>query len=155
VAPHRAQIGRRYRHHEEAGLIEADRGGAEPPQFFYLGPVDANPLAHPWSCVWPRLRPLRAEAAWAKQAPDVIGMVDDGEMLRDQVDDPAARPQVRAIPGRFRPAITRPVSRCRCAGVSWAGVPMRARSPARPCRQWARFHRRMERRSTPSRSATA
>ena len=33
----------------------------------------------------------------------MIGMVDDLELLTNQIDDPPARPQARAIAGGFRP----------------------------------------------------
>ncbi len=74
-------------------------------RFFYRGPVDAKPLAPSLviALLGPRLRPLRAEAARAKQAPHVIGMVDDLEAVTDEIDDPPARPQARRIAGRFRP----------------------------------------------------
>jgi hypothetical protein len=104
VSPHGAQVRR------STGIIKKPvssrqtRWAPRRRSFFYLGPVDANPLAHPLviALFGPRLRPLRAEAARAKQAPDVIGMVDDVETLPDQVDDPPARPQARAVTGRFR-----------------------------------------------------
>src|SRR4030095_7142943 len=51
----------------------------------------------------PRLRALRTEPAGAEQAPHVIRVVDDIEMVMDQVDDASTRPQARAIAGRFRP----------------------------------------------------
>ena len=38
------------------------------------------------------LRPLRTEPAGAQQPPDMIGMVDDLELLSDDIDDPPARP---------------------------------------------------------------
>src|SRR3989449_7419994 len=73
--------------------------------FFYRGPVHPNPLAHPLiiALLGPRLRPLRAEATRTEQSTDVIRMVGDVEVVTDEVDDPSTRPQIRAIPGRFRP----------------------------------------------------
>jgi hypothetical protein len=46
---------------------------------------------------------LRAEATRAQESADVIRVVVDVELLTDEVDEPSARPQVRAVPGRFRP----------------------------------------------------
>src|SRR6266446_5783231 len=73
--------------------------------FFYRGPVHPNPLAHPLiiALLGPRLRPLRAEATRTEQSTDVIRMVGDVEVVTDEVDDPSTRPQICAIPGRFRP----------------------------------------------------
>src|SRR5439155_10183583 len=73
--------------------------------FFYPGPVVLNPLAHALivALLGPRLRPLRTEATRTEQAADVIGMVDDLELLTNQIDDPPARPQACAIAGGFRP----------------------------------------------------
>src|SRR2546426_12209080 len=73
--------------------------------FFYRGPVHPNPLAHPLiiALLGPRLRPLRAEATRTEQSTDVIRMVGDAEVATDEVDDPPTRPQIRAMPGRFRP----------------------------------------------------
>jgi len=48
------------------------------------------------------LRPLRTEPAGAQQPPDMIGMVDDLELLSDDLDDPPARPQARGVAGGFR-----------------------------------------------------
>jgi hypothetical protein len=48
------------------------------------------------------LRPLRTEPAGAQQPPDMIGMVDDLELLSDDIDDPPARPQARGVAGGFR-----------------------------------------------------
>jgi len=50
-----------------------------------------------------RLRALRTEPAGAEQAPHVIGMVDDIEVVMNQVDNAPTRPQARTIAGRFRP----------------------------------------------------
>ena len=50
-----------------------------------------------------RLWSLRTEPTGAEQAPDVIGMIDDIEVVMNQVDDSPARPQARAITGHFRP----------------------------------------------------
>src|SRR3989454_8175420 len=73
--------------------------------FFYRGPVHPNPLAHPLiiTLLGPRLWSLRAEATRTEQSTDVIRMVGDVEVVTDEVDNPSARPQIRAIPGRFRP----------------------------------------------------
>jgi hypothetical protein len=49
------------------------------------------------------LRALRAEATGAEQAPHVIRVVDDREVLPDQVDEAATRPQAGAVAGGFRP----------------------------------------------------
>jgi hypothetical protein len=49
------------------------------------------------------LRALRTEPAGAEQAPHVIRVVDDIEVVMDQVDDASTCPQARAIAGRFRP----------------------------------------------------
>src|SRR3989442_4473422 len=94
-----------HRHHQESRFIEADQMGAEVPEFFYPGPIVLNPLAHSAivALLGPRLRPLRTEATRPEQPADVIGMVDDLELLPNQIDDPAARPQARAIAGGFRP----------------------------------------------------
>jgi hypothetical protein len=125
-----------YRHHQEAGFIEADQVGAEAPEFFYPAPVTQDPGAHPpiVALLGAGLGPLGAEATRAEQSADVIRMVDDFELTTDEVDDPSTRPQACAIAGRFRPRITRRASRCRCAGLSFGGRPDagRARSPARP-----------------------
>jgi hypothetical protein len=50
------------------------------------------------------LRSLWTEPAGAEQAAHVIGVVDDIEAVTNQVDDSPARPQARAIAGRFRPS---------------------------------------------------
>jgi hypothetical protein len=49
------------------------------------------------------LRPLRTEPTGPQQPPDVIGMVDDLELLPDNIDDSPARPQARRVAGGFRP----------------------------------------------------
>ena len=94
-----------YRHHQEAGFIEADQVGAEAPEFFYPAPVTQDPVAHPpiVALLGAGLGPLGAEATRAEQSPDVIRMVDDFELTTDEVDDPSTRPQACAIAGRFRP----------------------------------------------------
>jgi len=46
---------------------------------------------------------LRTEPTGAEQAPDVVGVIDDREMVTDQVDDSPTRPQARPIAGRFGP----------------------------------------------------
>jgi hypothetical protein len=51
-----------------------------------------------------RLRALRTEPTGAEQASHVIGVVDDIEVVMNQVDDSPARPQARAIAGRFWPS---------------------------------------------------
>ncbi len=45
---------------------------------------------------------LRTEPAGSQQPPDMIGMVDDLELLSDDIDDPPARPQARGVAGGFR-----------------------------------------------------
>ena len=50
-----------------------------------------------------RLRALRTEPAGAEQAPHVIRVVDDMEVVLNQVDNAPTRPQARAIAGRLRP----------------------------------------------------
>jgi hypothetical protein len=49
------------------------------------------------------LRSLRTEPTGAEQAPYVIRVVDDIEVVMNQIDDAPTRPQARAIAGRFRP----------------------------------------------------
>src|SRR3989475_6666458 len=73
--------------------------------FFYPGPVLLDPLAHATivALLGPRLGTLRTEAARPQQPPDVIRVVDDLEGVADEVDDPPAGPQTRAIARRFRP----------------------------------------------------
>src|SRR5439155_23894620 len=73
--------------------------------FFYPGPIVLSPRARSAivAVLGPGLRPLRTEATRPEQPADVIGMVDDLELLPNQIDDPAARPQARAIAGGFRP----------------------------------------------------
>src|SRR4029453_5079932 len=73
--------------------------------FFYRGPLDLNPLMHATvvTLFRPRLRALRTEPAGAEQAPHVIRVGDDIEMVMDQVDDASTGLQPRAIARRFRP----------------------------------------------------
>ena len=93
-----------------------------------------NPLAHALivALLGPRLRPLRTEATRTEQAADVIGMVDDLELLTNQIDDPPARPQACAIAGGFRP------------GHDQARQlpPLRGRQLRRSARCWARAQAR-------------
>jgi hypothetical protein len=79
--------------------------GAEPVNFFYRGPINPEPLTHaPVVALFrARLGSLRTEATGAEQAPHVIRMVDNIEVLTDQVDDASTRPQAGAIAGRLRP----------------------------------------------------
>jgi hypothetical protein len=49
------------------------------------------------------LRSLRREATGTEQAPYVIRMVDDIEVLPDEIDDASTRPQAGAIAGHFWP----------------------------------------------------
>ncbi len=105
VVPHGAQVRR------SSGIIKNPvssrqiRWAPRRRSFFYSGPVVLNPLAHAAivTLLGPRLRPLRTEATCPEQTADVIGMVDDLELLTNQIDDPAARPQARAIADGFRP----------------------------------------------------
>src|SRR2546425_1974890 len=72
--------------------------------FFYPGPVLLDPLAHTAivALLRARLGAQRTETARPQQSSDVIRMVDDLELVADDVDDPPARPQARAVAGRFR-----------------------------------------------------
>jgi hypothetical protein len=111
VAPHGAHVRRRNRHHQEPGLIEADEMSAESTQFFfYRGPLHLDPLTHATvvTLFRARLGALRTEPAGAEQAPDVIRVVDDIEVVMDQIDDSSTGPQTRAVAGRFRPRDDQP-----------------------------------------------
>src|SRR3989454_11675464 len=106
VVPHGAHVRRR------TGIIKKPvssrqiRWAPRRRSFFYVGPVHPNPFAHSLiiALLGPRLRSLRTEATRPEESPDVIRMVGDVEMVTDEVDDPSTRPQIRAIPGRFRPS---------------------------------------------------
>src|SRR5438552_18329445 len=105
VVPHGAHVRRR------TGIIKKPvssrqiRWAPRRRSFFYRGPVHPNPFAHSLiiALLGPRLRPLRAEATRTEQSTDVIRMVGDVEVVTDEVDNPSTRPQIRTIPGRFRP----------------------------------------------------
>jgi len=93
------------RHHQEADFIEADEMRAEPVEFFLPWPNPLDPLPHTTvvALLRARLWALRTEPTGAEQAPDVVGVVDDSEMVTDQVDDAPTRPQARPIASRFGP----------------------------------------------------
>src|SRR5438128_7069181 len=110
VAPHGAHVRR------STGIIMKPvssrqiRWAPRRASFFYPGPVLLDPLAHATIVAFfgARLRPLRTEATRSQQAPDVIRMVGDLELVADDVDDSAARPQARAVARRFRPRHDQP-----------------------------------------------
>src|SRR2546425_2703921 len=99
VAPHGAHVRR------STGIIRKPvssrqiRWAPRRASFFYPGPVSLDPLAHATivALLGPRLGTLRTEAARPQQPPDVIRVVDDLEGVADEVDDPPAGPQTRAI----------------------------------------------------------
>ena len=105
VAPHRAQVRR------STGIIMNPvsstqiRWAPSRRSFFYPDPLLLDPRADPpiVALLGPRLGSLRTEAGRPEQPPHVVRMVDDIEMLTDQVDDPAARPQAGSIAGLLRP----------------------------------------------------
>ncbi len=72
-------------------------------EFFLHGAIPAGSTAHAAIIAlfgaW--LGALRTEPARAEQPSDVIRMVDDLEVVADEVDDPPAGPQARAVSGRF------------------------------------------------------
>jgi hypothetical protein len=105
VAPHGAHVRRR------TGIIRKPvssrqiRWAPRRRSFFYLGPLLLDPLPHAAivALLRARLGPLRTEATRPQQPPDVIRMVDDLELAPDEVDDPPAGPQARAVAGFFWP----------------------------------------------------
>ena len=105
VTPHGAQVRRSTGSIMNPVSSRQTRWAPSRRSFFYRGPIPVDPLAHPTivALLRARLGSLRAEATGAKQAPHVIRMVDDIEVMPDQVDDAPTRPQAGAIAGRFRP----------------------------------------------------
>jgi hypothetical protein len=64
-----------------------------------------DPVAHATivALLGARLGALRTEATRAQKPSDVIGMIDDLEVVADEVHDSPAGPQARAVAGRFGP----------------------------------------------------
>lgn len=89
VSPHGAQRRRSTGTIKKPVSFEADQVGAETPQFFYLGPGDANPLAHP--LVIALFAPLRRASAREPRDEEE----DDGEDAEQDGRIAAPRPAVR------------------------------------------------------------
>jgi len=86
----------------------------------------------------------------------VVGMVDDVKASANEIDDLPARPQARVVARRFRARHDQTHQAAPPGGGQLRG-PTRRRPPSEslaPFRRYARFQRRTDRRSTPSRSAT-
>jgi len=99
---------------------------------------------------------LQAEATGAEEPSHVVGMVDDVKASANEIDDLPARPQARVVARRFRARHDQTHQAAPPGGGQLRG-PTRRRPPSEslaPFRRYARFQRRTDRRSTPSRSAT-
>src|SRR5215471_1763058 len=103
VAPHGAHVRRRTGIIRKPVSSRQTRCASSRWSFFYRGPLPLDPLPHATvvALLRARLWALRTEPTGAEQAPDVVGVIDDREMVTDQVDDSPTRPQARPIAGRF------------------------------------------------------